>query len=73
MASEKAETVLLHDVFGYELAEIAVLTGASVSAVQSRLVRGRKELHKKLGLDRAAPLPPASGPVLRKEGTDDGS
>lgn len=71
MASEKAETVLLHDVFGYELAEIAVLTGASVSAVQSRLVRGRKELHKKLGLDRA-PAPPASG-VLSKEGTDDGS
>jgi DNA-directed RNA polymerase specialized sigma24 family protein len=59
-------------VFGYELAEIAVLTGASVSAVQSRLVRGRKELHKKLGLDRA-PAPPASGPVLRKEGSDDGS
>jgi RNA polymerase sigma-70 factor (ECF subfamily) len=49
MPPEKAETLLLHDVFGYELSEIAVLTGASVSAVQSRLVRGRKELHRKLG------------------------
>jgi RNA polymerase sigma-70 factor (ECF subfamily) len=58
MAPEKAETVLLHDVFGYELAEIAVLTGASVSAVQSRLVRGRKELHRKLGLDRTTTPPP---------------
>src|SRR5262249_40463914 len=48
MAPEKAETILLHDVFGYELAEIAVLTGASVSAVQSRLVRGRKELYSRL-------------------------
>jgi RNA polymerase sigma-70 factor (ECF subfamily) len=70
MASEKAETVLLHDVFGYELAEIAVLTGASVSAVQSRLVRGRKELHKKLGLDRSAP--PPSAPSVGREGSIDG-
>jgi RNA polymerase sigma-70 factor (ECF subfamily) len=72
MSPEKAETVLLHDVFGYELAEIAVLTGASVSAVQSRLVRGRKELHKKLGLDRSTP-PPPSAPTLGGEGSHDGS
>ena len=58
MSPEKAETVLLHEVFGYELAEIAVLTGASVSAVQSRLVRGRKELQARLGNDE----PPKSSP-----------
>ena len=45
---EKAETILLHDVFGHDLSEIAVLMGVSVSAAQSRLVRGRKELFAKL-------------------------
>jgi RNA polymerase sigma-70 factor (ECF subfamily) len=59
MSPEKAETILLHEVFGYELAEISVLTGASVSAVQSRLVRGRKELQLKLDHDLATAAPPA--------------
>jgi RNA polymerase sigma-70 factor (ECF subfamily) len=58
MSPEKAETILLHEVFGYELAEISVLTGASVSAVQSRLVRGRKELQLKLSHDGAAKASP---------------
>lgn len=40
----QAETVLLHDVYGHELSEIASLMGVSVAAAQSRLVRGRKEL-----------------------------
>ncbi|MET0792543.1 MAG: RNA polymerase sigma factor [Polyangiaceae bacterium] len=40
----QAETVLLHDVYGHELSEIAILMGVSVAAAQSRLVRGRKEL-----------------------------
>lgn len=40
----QAETVLLHDVYGHELSEIAILMSVSVSAAQSRLVRGRKEL-----------------------------
>jgi RNA polymerase sigma-70 factor, ECF subfamily len=42
--STQAETVLLHDVYGHELSEIAILMGVSVAAAQSRLVRGRKEL-----------------------------
>jgi DNA-directed RNA polymerase specialized sigma24 family protein len=48
MGREKATAVLLYDVFGHDLAEVAVLTGATVAAAQSRLVRGRKELHDRL-------------------------
>ncbi len=44
MDPAKAEAVFLHDVLGHELAEIAVLTGVSVAAAQSRLVRGRREM-----------------------------
>jgi len=63
ISPEKAETILLHDLFGYELAEIALLMGASVSAVQSRLVRGRKELQARLAHDgspKSSPPPPLS-------------
>lgn len=44
MKPEHAETLVLHDALGHELSEIAVLTGVSVAAAQSRLIRGRKEL-----------------------------
>ncbi len=51
MKPEQAETVFLHDALGHDLAEIALMTGASVAATQSRLVRGRKELFKRLDRD----------------------
>jgi RNA polymerase sigma-70 factor (ECF subfamily) len=51
MNHDRAETLLLHDFFGKELSEIAVLTGASVAAAQSRLVRARHELFLKLEED----------------------
>ena len=39
-----AETIVLYDVLGHSLEEVALLTGVSQSAAQSRLFRGRKEL-----------------------------
>lgn len=49
MRENRAEALLLHDVLGYDLAEIAALTGTSIAAAQSRLVRGRHDLMERLG------------------------
>ena len=50
MKPQYAETVFLHDVLGHELAEIALMMRVSVAAAQSRLVRGRKDLYRRLEL-----------------------
>jgi RNA polymerase sigma-70 factor (ECF subfamily) len=48
---EKAEALVLHDVLGHELVEVAVLTGVSITAAQSRLLRGRRELQRRVLAD----------------------
>jgi RNA polymerase sigma-70 factor (ECF subfamily) len=50
----RAEAVLLHDALGYDLAEVALLTGSGEAAVQSRLARGRRDLLERMGLTRPA-------------------
>lgn len=48
LAPAKAEAVLLHDVLGHGLTEVAALMGSSVAAAQTRLSRGRRELMDRL-------------------------
>lgn len=47
MKREQAEAVLLHDVLGHDLWEIASLTGTTPMAAQKRLSRGHLELKKR--------------------------
>ena len=48
MSPAKAEAVLLHDVLGHGLSEVAAMTGVSVTAAQTRVSRGRRELAGRL-------------------------
>lgn len=52
MNQARAEVLVLHEVNGLELAEIAHVLGISVAAAQSRLTRGRRELIERLDSGR---------------------
>ncbi|HEX2672579.1 MAG TPA: sigma factor-like helix-turn-helix DNA-binding protein [Polyangiaceae bacterium] len=43
----------MHDVYGYDLKEVGQITGVSLAAAQSRLVRGRREIHERIKRDEA--------------------
>jgi len=56
MRPSRAEVLVLHDVHGYSLGEVAGLLQLSVSAAQSRLVRGRAELRQRIEKTEKRPL-----------------
>jgi RNA polymerase sigma-70 factor, ECF subfamily len=50
MNADQARTLLLHDVLGHGLGEIAQLMGVSLAAAQRRLSRGHQELQRRAAL-----------------------
>jgi RNA polymerase sigma-70 factor, ECF subfamily len=54
MGDSKALPIVLHEILGHDLAEIATLTGTSIAATQSQLVRGRRELRRRMEAEEAA-------------------
>jgi RNA polymerase sigma-70 factor (ECF subfamily) len=52
MNQDRAEVLVLHEINGLELSEIAAALGISVAAAQSRLSRGRRELLDRLQTER---------------------
>lgn len=50
MPKKQVEALLLHDVYGHDLEQVALVLNVSVAAAQSRALRGKRELMRRLGL-----------------------
>ena len=63
---EQREAIVLHDIEGWRIEEIAELEGTSVSAIKSRLSRGRDRLRdvyvRKFAMPAEAALVPGDSP-----------
>jgi RNA polymerase sigma-70 factor, ECF subfamily len=53
MTQDKAMVLVLHDVLGHEVVEIAAMLGVSTAAAQSRLVRARREFLERVEADES--------------------
>jgi RNA polymerase sigma-70 factor (ECF subfamily) len=63
MKQERAMVLVLHDVLGHELAEVATILGISIAAAQSRLVRARRDFQKRVrAADSTQDDPSEEGP-----------
>lgn len=67
LAADQREAIVLHDIEGWAVGEIAELEGVSMSAIKSRLSRGRERLRdiytRRFGVrDKASSLVPGELP-----------
>ena len=49
--AKRSLTFVLHDAYGYDLPEVASITGVSVAAVKTRLRRARREVQERVLFD----------------------
>lgn len=71
LSPHKANVVFLHDILGHQLDEVAGILGITVSAAQSRLVRGRRQIINTVGSGAGKTPRPIAAPDAGDTGSDD--